>query len=92
MFETSIETVASFTRPIHVITRNFGSNLVLPGAGTLFFVNNDGWALTCGHIADELLGSEQLLQRYNAYRSEYRQLQNPQSPDASDTREEIRIQ
>lgn len=44
-----------FTRPIHTIVRYFGSTDVHPGAATLFFINSDGWALTCRHVAEHLI-------------------------------------
>lgn len=51
MFVDAVEKAAQFTRAIHTIVRNYGSPVVQPGAATLFFVNADGWALTCKHVA-----------------------------------------
>ena len=70
MFINAIARAAEFTRPIHFITRRLGSPDVLPGAGTLFFVNADGWALTCKHVAQELVGADQLRTRYAAFKAE----------------------
>ena len=64
MFVTAIDRAAEFTRPIHTIVRYFGSTEVHPGAATLFFVNADGWALTCKHVAQQIMGADQLLLRY----------------------------
>jgi hypothetical protein len=59
MFVKAIETADRFTRPIHFISRNYGSTTPLPGAATLFFVHADGWALTCRHVAEQLrMGNE----------------------------------
>lgn len=69
MFIAAIERATAFTRPIHTIARFYGSTTVIPGAATLFFVNADGWALTCKHVADELIGAEQLAARYNDFRA-----------------------
>lgn len=54
MFADAINHVAAFTRPIHTISRYHGSTVVRPGAATLFFVNAEGYALTCRHVADSL--------------------------------------
>jgi len=62
MFIQAIEIAAKFTRAIHSISRNYGSTSIQPGTATFFFVNSDGWALTCGHVADQL-GAERVLKR-----------------------------
>lgn len=69
MFVSAIERAAAFTRPIHFITRYYGTTDVHPGAATLFFVNADGWALTCRHVAAELAGADQLLAKYNEFKA-----------------------
>lgn len=56
MFVNAIEEVAKFTRPIHTISRNYKEKIVSPGAATLFFVNEDGCAITCKHVID-LIGN-----------------------------------
>lgn len=63
MFIKAIEMITQFTRPIHSIERFYGSNEVYPGAATLFFINSDGWALTCKHVALMLISSDKLAQR-----------------------------
>jgi len=60
MFVTAIETAGRFTRAIHTIVRNYGSDFVERGAATLFFVNAEGWALTCKHVAMVLVESERI--------------------------------
>ncbi|MBK9402328.1 MAG: trypsin-like peptidase domain-containing protein [Bacteroidetes bacterium] len=64
MFVKAIEEINRCTRPIHTIMRNYGSNKVWPGASTLFFVNNEGIALTCRHVAEHLLHAEKINQQY----------------------------
>lgn len=68
MFVGAIDTASKFTRPIHSIARTFGSNLPIPGAATLFFVNKDGWALTCKHVAEQVLASGNVNQQYSNYK------------------------
>lgn len=69
MFVNAIERAGKFTRPIHTILRYFGSTEVHAGAATLFFVNADGWALTCRHVAQQLAGADQIRQRYQAFKA-----------------------
>lgn len=70
MFVKAIEQAAGFTRPIHVIVRYFGSTEVHPGAASLFFVNGEGWALTCRHVAEQLMAADQLAAQYKAFKAE----------------------
>jgi hypothetical protein len=70
MFVKAIEIASKFTRPIHSISRNYGSNTIHPGAATLFFVNSDGWALTCGHVAKLLLAGGVIGQKAENFKKE----------------------
>jgi len=70
MFEGAITRAAEFTRPIHTIFRYFGSTEVQAGAASLFFINADGWAITCWHVAVQLAASDQLQVRYEACKTE----------------------
>ena len=70
MFVAAIERAAEFTRPIHTILRFFRSTEVHPSAASLFFVNADGWALTCRHVAQHVVAADQLQQRYQAFKAE----------------------
>ena len=70
MFVTAIERADQFTRPIHSILRFWGSTSVVPGTATLFFVNSDGWALTCAHVARQLAAAEALLAKFTQFKAE----------------------
>lgn len=70
MFVKSIERVAEFTRPIHTIMRTYKGKKVIPGAGTLFFVNEDGYAVTCKHIVELLISSDRLASQYQSFKNE----------------------
>lgn len=83
MFVHAIEEMNRFTRPIHSIMRGYGSNKVWPGAATLFFVNNEGVALTCRHVAEQLLQSEQLNQQYLLFTQARFRLKNDQHYDGN---------
>jgi len=84
MFVNAIQTAGAFTRPIQTIRRSYGSKDVIPGASTLFFVNKDGWALTCAHVARQLVAAEELLKRFNAFKDELRKA--PAGKKGSQTR------
>ncbi|WP_304236281.1 serine protease [Jiulongibacter sediminis] len=70
MFVEAIEKAKQFTRPIHTISRLFRSKEILPGAATLFFVNEEGYALTCKHVVNLLLQAEQINKRFSLIKSE----------------------
>lgn len=70
MFTTAIETVANFTRPIHSILRTYGGKQVIPSSSTLFFVNDQGYAITCKHVVELLLSSENINQQFTHFKSE----------------------
>lgn len=83
MFVKAIEEMNRFTRPIHTIMRGYGANKVWPGASTLFFVNNEGVAVTCRHVAEHLLQSEQFNQQYLLFSQSRFRLKNDLNYDAN---------
>ena len=70
MFVDAIEKVSGFTRPIMFITRNYNSSEIIPGLGTLFFVNGDGVAVTCKHVANMMLNADKVNANYAAFKKE----------------------
>jgi len=70
MFIEAIEKASEFTRPIYTISRHFDATQVIAGTSTLFFINDEGWALTCGHVAKELISIEAIKKRYEAFQAE----------------------
>lgn len=70
MFANAIEKVGEFTRPIKFITRNYKETYIIPGAATLFFVNDEGCAITCKHVALELIDSEAINQKFQNFKAE----------------------
>jgi len=78
MFVQAIEKVAGFTRAIHSISRNFGSSQIEKGAATLFFVNQEGYALTCKHVAQWITQADQINQRYANFQNQAKTLSGGQ--------------
>lgn len=78
MFTQAIEVAAKFTRSIHFISRYYGSTSIEPVTATLFFVNADGWALTCGHVVDLLKLGDVLTKKAEAFKKELSALRGTQ--------------
>jgi len=76
MFIEAIEKVSAFTRPIHTIMRTYGGKQVVPGAATLFFVNKQGYAVTCKHVVELLLASDSINVNYSNFKAERNRLLN----------------
>ena len=70
MFESSIEAVANYTRPINTIIRTYSGKQVIPGSATLFFVNNEGYAITCKHVTNLLSSSDNINTAFNEFKKE----------------------
>ena len=70
MFVRAIEIATQFTRPIYTIERFYGSKEIYPGAVSLFFVNDQGWALTCKHVANVLIEGGKLGKRKNDFNND----------------------
>jgi hypothetical protein len=70
MFIKAIETAAKFTRPIHTMSRTFSGKNITPGAATIFFINDEGYAITCKHVIGLLAQSEVIVKNYNNYKIE----------------------
>jgi hypothetical protein len=68
MFVQAIEQALKFTRPIHTIVRYWDTTAAEPNAATLFFINNDGWALTCKHVAHLLFSG--INERFKAFKAD----------------------
>lgn len=70
MFVYAIERAAGFTRPIHSIMRSYGGKQIIPGAATLFFVNNEGCAVTCRHVAEMIMAADNINRQYQSFKTE----------------------
>jgi hypothetical protein len=69
MFVNAIESADLYTKPIHTITRSYGG-LISPGTSTLFFVNENGVAITCKHVLDLILQADPVNNQFNQFKAE----------------------
>ena len=67
MFVNAISKVSGAIRPMHIIRRRFSDNAILPEIATLFFVNENGCAITSKRVANVLTASNAVEQQYRAY-------------------------
>lgn len=72
MFVEALQEVDHFTRAIHVISRYYGSAEIIPQTATLFFVNEEGCAITCKHVADNIINGDSVYRRYLEFKREFR--------------------
>jgi hypothetical protein len=70
MFIKAIEDIQKFTRPIHSIVRYYGNDYASPLTGTFFFVNDEGIAVTCRHIAQNIINTNSINERYDSIKKE----------------------
>lgn len=68
MFENAIEAVGDYTRPLVYIYRNYGETVVQSGSATLFFVNDEGCAVTCRHVAETMLAAAKINEKYGRFK------------------------
>ena len=69
MFESAIQKVLQFTRPLHTISRAYGG-LIHPGCSTFFFVNDNGVAITCKHVLDLIPAADKINNSFLQFKAE----------------------
>ena len=69
MFADAIENVSGFTKPILFISKGYKSFNIIPGSATMFFVNNNGVAVTCKHVAEAIINADRVNKRYQEFKN-----------------------
>jgi Trypsin-like peptidase domain len=75
MFEKAILESSKYTRPILSVIRNY-ANKLNAGSGTVFFVNENGVAVTCKHIAEMIVSSDNIWKKFQEFQAEKSQFAN----------------
>lgn len=70
MYVKAIEEIQKFTRPVHTILRHYQNDFIQPAAATLFFVNEEGCAITCTHVLEILLQESTINSTYDKFKVE----------------------
>jgi len=68
VFVNAIEQASMYTRPIFTIARRYGRAEVLPGSATIFFVNEEGWAVTTKQVAKMIVDAGNVEKKYAEFR------------------------
>ena len=79
MFVNAVEKVGGYTRPIFTIARRYDSIDVLPGASNLFFINDEGWALTTRATARLIIKSGKIEENYSKFRADRKARENDEN-------------
>lgn len=92
MFSDAIEQVGNYIRPIRFISRKYNSQTVIPGLATMFFVNDEGCAITCRHVAEAILQADGINKNYTSFKQERAQLDSGKNYKAARKRLEAKYQ
>lgn len=68
MFVKAISEASKYTRAIHSISRNYKTDKIIPGAATLFFVNDQGYAITCKHVIQWISQGMQVGKNFHTFK------------------------
>lgn len=79
MFVKAVETVGGYTRPIFTIARRYDSCDVMPGASNLFFINDEGWALTTRNTAKLIIKSGKIEDNYRKFKEDRKARENDEN-------------
>lgn len=69
MFKIGYDINIKYTRPIYSGIKLLESDDVISGISTCIVVNSEGWLLTCKHIAEQLIYSENIIPLFDEYKT-----------------------
>ena len=67
MFKKAIKKNLEYTRPILFGERLFNETKVNSGIGSFIILNDEGYILTCKHIAEKIIATHELEEKYRSY-------------------------
>ncbi|XMB71699.1 hypothetical protein RJI07_06195 [Mycoplasmatota bacterium WC30] len=70
MFVNQIKNAIKYTKQLRTITRKFNSKKVNKGVATLIAVNDEGWLITCKHVALNIVTADKLHGKYLKYKND----------------------
>lgn len=69
MFINAIKTNKEYTRPLYGGIKLLGSDNMISSISTYIVVNDEGWILTCKHVAEQIINSENLKDLFMEYKT-----------------------
>lgn len=69
MFINAIKTNKEYTRPLYGGIKLLGSDNIISSISTYIVVNDEGWILTCKHVAEQIINSENLKDLFTEYKT-----------------------
>ncbi len=70
MYREAIKKNRHFTWPLLSGIKYYEREEIVPGIATFIMINEDGWALTCRHVAEEVMRFQDISQKYPAIKKE----------------------
>jgi hypothetical protein len=71
MFQDAIAKNSRYVFPVYTGVKFYGSDEILNGIATMIALNQEGWFLTCRHVADSLCAEAVINARYLDFQKEF---------------------
>ncbi len=82
MFIEAIKLNQQYTRPFYTARRYFDSEKVKSDIATFMILNDEGWGLTCRHVAEQIMVADEINQKYIEYKEALKKCQNNKEKQA----------
>ena len=70
MFKKAIKKNLNYTRPLFTGERLFNDTKVNSGISSFIILNDEGYILTCKHVAEKIIEAHELEEKYHKYLEE----------------------
>ena len=67
MFKKAIKKNLNYTRPLFTGERLFNDTRVMSGISSFIILNDEGYLLTCKHVAEKVVQAHELEDKYREY-------------------------